>query len=51
MKHQVALSAYELDAFSIAESGGVLPPQLKAGGSGGQRPPAKTENPRDTMSS
>ena len=26
------------------ESGGALPPQPKFGGSGGQRPPAKTEN-------
>ena len=38
MKHQVALNAYELDVFSIAGSGGALPPQPKIGGGSAPQP-------------
>ena len=43
MKHQVALNAYEVDVFSIAESGKSLATQPKNGGPGGQRTQAKIE--------
>ena len=41
MKHQVALNAYELDVFSIAESEEAVAPQPKTRGPGGQHPQAK----------
>ena len=38
----ITLSIYELDVFPLQVWGGFAP-QPKFGGSGGQRPPAKTE--------